>query len=135
MNDFNAKQIRKLRNDGLGYRKIANLLDLSLTVVKRYCKSNPHLKGYGRAVRAMVLASKKKGQLCKECLKPIEQPRKGRTKQFCSDTCRRKYWVKQHPEKADSYICKECGKPFSDYGNPNRKYCSRTCTRTSRRIK
>ena len=45
MNDFKAKQVWKMRNEGLGYRKIANLLDLSLTAVKRYCSANPHLKG------------------------------------------------------------------------------------------
>ena len=87
MNDFKAKQVWKLRNEGLGYRKIANLLDLSLTAVKRYCSTNPHLKGYGQAVVAMISDGQRDGQLCKECLKPIKQPRKGRTKQFCSDCC------------------------------------------------
>ncbi|WP_165620583.1 helix-turn-helix domain-containing protein [Streptococcus equi] len=133
MNDFKAKQVWKYRNEGLGYRKIANLLDLSLTAVKRYCNTNPYLKGYGQAVVAMISDGKQKGHLCKECMKPIVQPKKGRIKQFCSASCRRKNWLKKYPEKANNYFCKLCGMTFTAYGSPKRIYCSRSCARNSRR--
>lgn len=133
MDNFQRNQIRKLRSQGLGYRIIGKMVGLTRDSVRNYCKRNPDLFGYGKAVKQM-LEDKISDQLkCLECQSNFELNHRGRIKQFCSDSCRRKYWVKQHPEKADSHVCERCRKTFTAYGSPTRKYCSRSCARTSRR--
>ena len=48
-----------------------------------------------------------------------------------SDTCRTAWW-NSHPDCVDrkavyAYTCAHCGKPFTAYGNKERKYCSHGC--------
>ena len=52
-------------------------------------------------------------------------------RKFCSDACRTAWW-NSHPDCVDrkavyAYTCAHCGKPFTAYGNKERKYCSRNC--------
>lgn len=133
MDNFQRDQIRKLRSQGLGYRIIGKMVGLTRDSVRNYCKRNPDLFGYGKAVKQMLEDKISDQSKCLECQNNFELNHKGRTKKFCSDSCRRKNWVTQHPEKADSHVCELCGKTFTAYGSPTRKYCSRTCARTSRR--
>lgn len=52
-------------------------------------------------------------------------------KKFCSDRCRMKWWnshLDQVQRKANyDFVCPVCKKPFTVYGNANRKYCSHEC--------
>ena len=48
-----------------------------------------------------------------------------------SEKCRNKWWnsnLDKVNRKANyEFICPHCKKPFSAYGNKNRKYCSHAC--------
>ena len=68
---------------------------------------------------------------CKQCGKLIKIIPKRKPRKFCSDTCRTAWW-NSHPGCVDrkavyEYICAHCGKPFTAYGNKERKYCSHGC--------
>ena len=67
---------------------------------------------------------------CEECGALFEESKTGRTKRFCSDECRWRWWVK-HKEigkaKTYRYECQYCGKEFISYVKEGRKYCSARC--------
>ena len=68
---------------------------------------------------------------CTQCGKEIWQQPGRKTKRFCSDSCRYKWW-NSHPnqlrrESLRQSVCPVCGKTFSAYGSRNRKYCSHDC--------
>ena len=114
--------IDKLRYQGYGYKKIAQLLAISENTVKSYCRRNP------------IDKTKK---LCLQCGKVIVNTPHKREKKFCSDACRHKWW-NSHLELVNrkatyTFTCKHCGIVFESYGNKNRKYCSRKCHNESRR--
>lgn len=122
MTDFQKQQIQQLRYEGNGYKKIAQILDLSENTVKSYCKRN-------HAISNKIT--------CLHCGQELDQKAHRKPKKFCSDQCRMRWW-NAHPElvKRKSYYaftCKNCGIPFESYGNSNRKYCSRTCYGKSKR--
>ena len=85
------EQIRQLRSQGVGYRQIANQLNLSRDTVRNYCKAN-NLNGYREAVQANIQRMLEDDEVCTYCGSLLEQPRTGRKKHFCNDTCRRKWW-------------------------------------------
>ena len=70
------------------------------------------------------------------CGKEVVQPGGRKEKKFCSDKCRNKWWnsnLDKVNRKANyEFICPHCKKPFSAYGNKNRKYCSHQLQRTSK---
>lgn len=132
MNHFQEKQIQQLRSRGIGYRSIATTVGLSRDVVRNYCKKNG-LAGYAKALTKNLKEKEGSGLICLYCAKEINQPKIGRPKKFCSDSCRREWW-KEHPEalnRKETAIykceCKYCKKEFLSYGNKNRKYCSHKC--------
>ena len=121
MTDEDRMQIVELRKEGKGYKRIAQLLGLSENTVKSFCwrrhllKENPE----------------DKKDVC-PCSGKVLVQRPGRkTKMFCSDKCRMKWWnshLEQVERKANySYVCPVCKKNFTVYGNANRKYCSHEC--------
>lgn len=124
--------IRQLRSQGVGYRQIANQLNLSRDAVRNYCKSN-NLNGYREAVQANIQRMLEDDAVCTYCGSLLEQPRTGRKKHFCNDTCRRKWWnqnrdkIRKNPDSIYGFTCKCCGKEFTAYGSPNRQYCSHEC--------
>lgn len=76
---------------------------------------------------------------CRRCGKPILQVKGRKAKCFCSDQCRNAWW-NAHPEQVrrKAYYrltCEYCGKEFVNYGNRNRKYCSRICYADARRTR
>ena len=119
---MNNEAIDKLRCEGLGYRKIANILGLSEGVVRGYCYRHP-------------LPIKK--NKCLECGKSVLSTPQKKEKKFCSDKCRMKWW-NSHKDLVKKkaiykFVCKHCGCEFESYGNKNRKYCSRRCFANARR--
>ena len=69
--------------------------------------------------------------LCRECGKPLIQVDGMKTRVFCSQECKTKWW-REHPEKMNRkavyhFVCVACGNPFTSYGNSKRKYCSHSC--------
>lgn len=113
--------LEELYKKGLGYKKIANITELSVNSVKSHCK------------RHIVIGNE---ILCPCCAKPIAQIPKHKKRRFCSDDCRKKWW-RAHPEavrreKCHELICTYCGQKFQRYGK-DRRYCSRACYANARR--
>ena len=111
-------QIKSLRYQGVGYGTISKMLGISSNTVSSFCRRNK-------------LGSTKNESICKQCGKPLEIKPKRKPRKFCSDACRLTWW-NNHLEYVDrkamySFVCAECGKPFTAYGNVHRKYCSREC--------
>lgn len=125
MNDTQKLQIQRLRAEGYGYGKIAEKLGISLNTVKTYCRRH----GFGGVAVKPKEEGEKKFCLC--CGIPVMQITGRKEKRFCSDKCRNKWWnsnLDQVNRKANyEYICSCCKKPFTAYGNKNRKYCSHEC--------
>lgn len=137
MTQMQEQQIRDLRMRGVGYKAIASITGLTRDVVRNYCKRQG-FQGLGNEVTVNVREQIKLGLACQGCGKPLVQPKTGRRRRFCSDSCRRAWWS-AHPELVNrkesafySGTCANCGKPFIAYGNRNRKYCSHACYNQAR---
>ena len=132
MTDDDRQKIRELRQKGMGYKKIAAILGLSRDSVRGFCRRSG-LGGNSCVVVLNVEEKLKRNLLCACCRKPIKQKNQGRTRRFCSEECRRKWWREHQSERNKKpasiykYICVYCGKEFSVYGNKKRKYCSHNC--------
>ena len=126
MNDSQRQQIRKLREEGYGYGRIAQTLDLSENTIKTYCRRH----GLGGVAVNPALADEEIHH-CLCCGTVVVQNNGRKEKKFCSDKCRNKWWnanLDKVNRKAEySFVCAYCKKPFSAYGNKNRKYCSHEC--------
>ncbi|MDY3368290.1 GcrA family cell cycle regulator, partial [Zhenhengia yiwuensis] len=85
------EKIRELRLEGLGYKAIANVLGLSRDAVRGFCKRH-ELTGNATVVALNMQVKKQKNVVCLHCEKPLKHKAKGRTRKFCSDPCRRKWW-------------------------------------------
>lgn len=119
MTDLQKEQIKTLRLQGISYVKISEILDISDNTVRSFCRRN----GLGDAAKNTVA--------CKHCGKLIKIIPKQKPRKFCSDACRTAWW-NSHPDCVDrkavyAYTCAHCGKPFTAYGNKERKYCSHGC--------
>ncbi|AEQ23086.1 terminase gpP N-terminus-related DNA-binding protein [Acidaminococcus intestini] len=122
MNDMQKAQIRELRLQGFGYRKIAKETGMSENTVKSYCRRHPLSPKEPETEQA---------HHCLQCGQPIEQNGKRKEKKFCSDACRMAWW-NSHRDKVNHRIvrkmeCPCCHETFIVYGNGQRKYCSHTC--------
>lgn len=123
MTDEQKMQITSLREEGNGYKKIAQILGVSTNTVKSFCQRK-NISG------AAVPVTGSESQ-CQCCGKAIKQIHGRKQKKFCSDQCRMKWW-NSHLDKVQrkanyDFICPVCKKPFTSYGNANRKYCSHEC--------
>lgn len=121
MTDEDRMRIIELRRDGNGYKRIAQLLEISENTIKSFCRRRHLLKEN----------PKEKRGVCPCCGKEIEQVPGRKPKKFCSDKCRMKWWnshLDQVKRKANyCFVCPVCHKEFMVYGNANRKYCSHGC--------
>lgn len=132
MTDFQMKQIREFRMKGVGYRAIGSVVGLSRDVVRNYCKTHG-LDGIASELTMNLKEQIQQGLVCLSCGKELKQPDTGRKKKFCTDNCRRQWWVEHSDSiqrKETSFYektCVYCNKDFKVYGNKNRKYCSHNC--------
>ncbi len=132
MTTVQEEQIRLLRQQGIGYRNIGNIVHLSRDTVRNYCRSH-NLCGYREAVKLNIKRMREDQSVCTYCGAPVKRSHTGRPKKFCSDSCRMKWWkqnrdqMKQNPEAMYEFNCQYCGKPFTAYGNKKRLYCSHEC--------
>lgn len=125
MNELQKQQIIELRNQGISYSKIADALGISINTIKSFCRRN-NLGGHIGKENKQINKT-----FCKECGKELNQNLGKKPLKFCSDKCRVKWW-NTHPELVNrkaiySFICTNCGEPFTAYGNSKRKYCSHSC--------
>ena len=117
----NKIAINNMRLKGHSPSVIAAKLGLPPGTVRSHIHRHPNIPG---------------AKICKNCGRPLLQPKGRREKKFCSDTCRMAWW-NSHQEDVSrkayyNLVCQHCGKEFESYGNKNRKYCCRACYVTSR---
>lgn len=123
MTDHERSMIVALQQRGLGYKKIASELGLSVNTVKTFCRR-----------RSAAVADGK--SRCLQCGMVVEQTPHRKQKKYCSDSCRMAWW-KEHPElirrkNSHAYTCPVCGVVFVSK-NPGRVHCSRECYAQARR--
>ena len=127
MTEEQKQTIVRLRDMGVGYRKIGIALDIPRDKVRNYCKAKG-IDGY-----AKHLIEKKEWKqmekvcpevICRQCGNPIEINPDGRRRVYCSDKCRRE-WGKKHPTLY-KHECLFCGKEFES-STREQKFCSRDC--------
>lgn len=113
MTENDKNQIIKLRNDGLGHKKIASILNINANSVKSFLRRNID-----------------NGTRCLSCGKQLETS-KYKPRKFCSKDCKEKWWNKNRILRSSkskiSITCPCCNKTFYDYPKHNRVYCSNTC--------
>ncbi|MDY0316135.1 MAG: hypothetical protein RBQ63_00005 [Acholeplasmatales bacterium] len=85
MNDLN-KKINELRELGYGYKKIANELNTSVSVVRYACNKQNEDGPVG---------------YCEHCGKEMQFIKGKKRKRFCSDRCRWEWWNEYRRKKAD----------------------------------
>ena len=73
MTEQQAKQIREMREQGIGYRSIALTVGLSRDIVRNFCKSRG-LSGYGSALTKNIREQVMLGKACLYCGKEMKQP-------------------------------------------------------------
>ena len=119
------KALATYRQQGLGYKKIAQIMGLSVNTVKTYCKRN--------ALGGVVASQDSRGmeKVCKCCGALLVQTPGRKPKVFCSDACRTKWW-NTHPELVNhrdgrQVVCGHCGQVFGVSKNSTRQYCSHNC--------
>ena len=131
MTEQQKQQIEKLRRDGYGYIKIAQALGVSQNTVKSYRRRKNLTGALGTQQPKMGMPSDNGEYFCLCCGAPVPQNPGRKQKKFCSDKCRKKWWNRNLDKvnrKANyEFICPHCKKPFTVYGNANRKYCSHEC--------
>ena len=108
--------INNMRLEGHAPSVIAAALGLPPGTVRSYIHRHPIIPGT---------------KSCKQCGKPLVQPKGRREKKFCSDSCRMDWWNSHQEDVVRkayyTLYCQHCGKEFESYGNKNRKYCCRPC--------
>lgn len=126
MNDTQRQKVRRLRAEGYSYGKVALALGLSENTIKTFCRRN----GIGGVLETPSEVTTD-GHHCLCCGVPVPQMSGRKEKKFCSDKCRNKWW-NSHLDKVErkaiyEFVCQACKKPFTAYGDKNRKYCCHEC--------
>ena len=122
---YQERRIRELWQRGVGYRTIAAELGISRDTVRNFCTSH--------ALSGVAADQSFAPNVCPCCGGEIVQQHRGRPRRFCSDACCRKWWaahpdaIRQNPEAQRRLKCAYCGKAFTVYGNPPRRYCCHNC--------
>ena len=120
MTNEQREAIVALRHQGYGYIKIGQKLGISDNTVRSFCRRN----GLDSDTMTNTV-------ICKQCGKPIKIATGHKPRKFCSDACRTLWWNSHldcvNRKAVYHFTCTYCGKPFSAYGNKNRKYCCHAC--------
>ena len=116
MTNEQRETITHMQRIGKGYRTIASETGLSVNSVKSWCRRHP-------------IEVERKDR-CKQCGSALVQIPGKRTRLFCSDQCRLRWWA-THPECRGhrvTYVhtCRFCGKVFTN-NRVKADYCGRAC--------
>jgi predicted transcriptional regulator len=117
------QKIQTLRQRGLEYGEIGDILGIAKNTVKTYCWRNNLSKNEA----SEETKYKENKEICKHCGKSLEGASKTKPRKFCCDRCRFAWW-RQHRDQLNrtaicSVSCAYCGKEFDSYGNRSRRYC------------
>lgn len=115
-----------LRDHGIGYEKIAAMLEVSTITVRRACAK----------VEKERELTDSQYPVCKECGKKIIYERKTRPRIFCCRKCNQSWWNKRRYTSGrasdDARQCPVCNQTFVVTKNSPQKYCSQECYRKGR---
>lgn len=126
MTQKEKETIIELQLQGKKYPTIAKLTGLDVDKVKYFCRRHPVETNTQPTTDAF----------CKGCGKPIVWLEKRKSRQFCSDACRMKWWNSHRNQVNHKNLkkkkCDYCGELF-DAETSARKFCSRKCYDNFRR--
>ena len=127
MTNEQKKRLEQLRSEGLGYKRIAAELGISINTVQSYCRRHPDKMRIPRCQNKNV---------CLCCGIMLHHTPGSKKRKFCSDRCRITWW-NAHPEagakrKVREVACGFCGATFFVIGEQTRMYCSRICSARAR---
>ena len=101
-----------LKKSGCSYKEIAEKLGVSVgsvkSIISRYSKT---------------IELEKESYKCKYCGNPLIQIKGKKKKEFCSDKCRRQFWLIHQSERR----CKCCNSIFTPRSKASQFFCSREC--------
>ena len=107
-----GNEIQRLRQEGYGYVRTAQMLGLPENTVKSFCRRHP---------LSIAASSSRAEGLCPQCGAKVDGRRR-----FCSDACRAAWWNdhREHPNgKSQSrFVCMNCRESFTGYSSQNPKY-------------
>lgn len=123
MTEEQKSEIMLLRRQGVGYKRIAAIMEISVETVKSYCRRNPEED----ATQSIIPVGREVISLspCKHCGSPLQQTPGKRRREFCGSACRAAYW-RAHPKVLQFQRCAGCG-TLLPMGSVSRKYCSHAC--------
>ena len=138
MTEEEKNTVRRLREQGYGYKTISNITGIHRETIKSHLKRHPCEVGSARPRPSQCQIKKEgakkteapKGEeltACKQCGELFMPKRKGTL--FCCDECRQKWWGKNKYKEGTphTFKCLNCGKEFQAYVVKDRKYCSHDC--------
>ncbi len=70
---------------------------------------------------------------CRYCGRDFKRPAMGSKQLFCSARCRNAWGNEQKRRTPYSRVCEQCGREFTAFGNPHKRFCSRKCFADSRK--
>ena len=120
-------QIRFLRQNGEGYKRIASLLGLSVNTVKSFCRRNDNLVGEAEETASSVGTAVS----CRQCGESVQQIAGRRPRIFCCNACKTAYWRSRAKPLGQHRLCPGCGMPLLGH-DQSRKYCCHACYITHR---
>lgn len=142
-------KVIQLRNEKLGYKRIAKLIGSNKDQVRFYCKSQGLDGTLGKV-------EQKKFYTCKNCGQQFNRTDEYKSTIYCSAECNKEYKLKAKEKKLlekmipcetcgkmfikttkqihcsheccyETIECKHCGKPFEKRRSSNQVYCSKKC--------
>ena len=114
MTEEEKNTVRRLREQGYGYKTISNITGIHRETIKSHLKRHPCEVGSTPPRPSQCQIKKKIGTkkpetpqgealiACKQCGEPVMPQRKGTL--FCCDECRHKWWGKISTRKAEPCI-------------------------------
>ncbi len=129
MTDEEKTRVLELRASGKGAKAIGRATGLSENTVKTFLRRHSFKEPPIKPEPIKYEASD--APRCKMCGKIVTRYEGKRPRLYCGDACRQAWW-RDHPDELHKkaiyeYECAYCHKPFTAYGNSNRKYCSHEC--------
>lgn len=113
-------KIIELRNQGLGYKRIAKQLNITRDSVRGYCRRKEPFSEYITSKKKkMKKINKIEKRFCLNCNKEIIQSGKGPRRKYCCNKCR--YSYKNSNRKTYNIRCEYCDQEFKAY-SVKRKY-------------
>ena len=123
MTEEQKSEIMLLRRQGVGYKRIAAIMEISVETVKSYCRRNPEEDATKPVIPVGCEAAVHSP--CKHCGSLLQQTSGKRRREFCGSACRAAYW-RAHPKTVRFQYCAGCG-TLLPMGSVSRKYCSHAC--------